>query len=64
MNENTGLYSDYMAMQWEPVVSELTGALSEPIEWREDFACGKHKLNSIGTAGVCNHPNIGDPIID
>ena len=60
MNENTGLYSDYLAMQWEPVVSEVTGLFSEPVEWRRDMGCGASKLNLLGTAATCGHPYVGD----
>lgn len=59
-NENTGLYSDYVGIQWEPILSKK-GILSEPIEWREDGACGAGKENSLGFPAKCNHPYRNDP---
>jgi len=37
-NENTGLYADYVGMQWKPVA--VKGRLVEPVTWRDDLACG------------------------
>lgn len=45
-NENNDLYCDYVGMQWEPIRSNK-GVLSEPIEWREDGACGPGMENSL-----------------
>ena len=57
MNENMGLYADYVSLQVAPVMSSKessAGQLSENVEWRQDMGCGIAKLNSIGTPAKCN----------
>jgi len=63
LNENTGLFADYLGLQYESVLS-ASGEVSEPVEWRADLHCGKYELNSLGTAAKCNHPFTGDDYLD
>lgn len=62
-SEGMNIYSDYVSMQLEAIQSQLTGQLAELTEWRDDLSCGKFRLNSIGTAGKCNHPMTGTDIV-
>ena len=57
MNENMGVYADYVSLQVVPVISSKetsAGQLSENVEWRQDMGCGIAKLSSIGTPAKCN----------
>ena len=56
-NENNGLYSDFMSLQWAPTT--INDHLAEPITWRDDLKCGDDWLNPMGTPAQCSQPYTG-----
>ena len=45
-NGNIDLFCDYLGPQWQPKVA-ANGHLAEPLEWRDDSACGKAFESSL-----------------
>lgn len=60
-NGNINLFCDYLGPQWQSKVAG-NGHLAEPLEWRDDSACGKAFESSLKLPGRCNQPYTNDEV--